>query len=67
MFSRIRDGATRAREEELWKVAEKATAPGETIHKARHRVTAEAVFQAIHAADAYGRKITHTVPRVSYS
>ncbi len=51
----------------LWEVAEKATAPGETIHKARRHVTAEEVFQAILAADTYGREIAQTAPRVAYS
>lgn len=54
-------------EELLWKVAEKATAPGETIHKTRHAVTADEVFQAIRAADAYGRKIATSMPRNRYS
>jgi glycerol dehydrogenase len=54
-------------EETLWQVAEQATAPGETIHKARHPVTVNEVFQAIQAADDYGRKIVTTVPRTPYS
>jgi glycerol dehydrogenase len=54
-------------EETLWQVAERATATGETIHKARHPVTVDAVFHAIRAADDYGRKITATVPRTAYS
>lgn len=54
-------------EEALWMVAKKATVPGETIHKASYRVTADEVVQAIHAADDYGRQISHTVPRAAYS
>jgi glycerol dehydrogenase len=54
-------------EEALWQVAEKATAPSETIHKARHPVTVNEVFHAIQVADDYGRKIATTVPRNTYS
>ncbi len=53
-------------EEALWQVAEKATAPGETIHKARHPITAEEVFHAIRAVDDYGRQIATTIPRTQY-
>jgi len=54
-------------EEALRRVAEKATAPGETIHKARRDVTADDVFRAIQAADAYGRKLSQVVPRSEYT
>lgn len=40
---------------ELMKVAELACAPGETIFNAPVTVTPQAVFEAIKAADAYGR------------
>ena len=60
-------GLSAISEEALRKVAEKATAPGETIHKARRDVTADDVFHAIQAADAYGRKLSHVVPRREYT
>lgn len=54
-------------EEALWKVAEKATAAGETIHKAQRDITTDDVFLAIKAADEYGRTLSHAVPRVEYT
>lgn len=53
-------------DEELWKVAEKATAPGEMIHNVFFDITAEKVFYAMKAADAYGHKISQVVPRLPY-
>ncbi len=41
---------------DLMKVAELACAPGETIHNAPLDVTPKAVFDALKAADAYGRR-----------
>ncbi|MGL5534747.1 MAG: glycerol dehydrogenase, partial [Cetobacterium sp.] len=40
--------------DKLFKVAELATAPGETIHNMPFEVTAEKVLAAILAADNYG-------------
>jgi glycerol dehydrogenase len=43
----------KATDEELYKVGEKATAPGETIHQMPFAVTADDVVQAIKGVDAY--------------
>ncbi|MEM7528223.1 MAG: glycerol dehydrogenase [Pseudomonadota bacterium] len=43
-------------DQDLMRVAEAATAPGETSHNEPAEVTAEAVFWALRAADAEGRR-----------
>ncbi|GEB78010.1 glycerol dehydrogenase [Sporolactobacillus inulinus CASD] len=43
----------KATDEELYKVGEKATAPGETIHQMPFAITADDVVQAIKGVDAY--------------
>ena len=48
-------GLAAVSDEELMKVAEAATAEGETIHNEAGEVTAEAVFRALKATDAIGR------------
>lgn len=53
-------------DEDLWRVAEKATAKEETIHKMPFDVTPENVFYAMKAADEIGKGISKDVPRASY-
>ncbi len=48
-------GAGNVTDEQLMEVAKAASVPGETIHNMPFEVTAEKVFAAIKAADAYGR------------
>ena len=59
-------GLANVTDEELWKVAEKATAPGETIHNEPFEVTPELVFSAIKVADSIGRKVAKLYPRKPY-
>ncbi len=59
-------GLKEVSDEDLWKVAEKAVAPGETIHNEPFEVDAEKVFNAIKVADSLGRKAAKLYPRESY-
>ncbi len=49
-------GLTKVSDEDLMRVAEKACAPGETIHNELGEVTPQKVFMALKAADAEGRR-----------
>jgi glycerol dehydrogenase len=53
-------------EEDLWKVAEKATSEGETIHKMDLEITPEKVYYAMKSADRIGRTISKRIPRALY-
>lgn len=53
-------------EEDLWKVAEKSTTEGETIHKMDLNITAEKVYYAMKSADRIGRNISKNIPRTPY-
>ena len=53
-------GLSNISSEDLWRVSEKTVAEGETIHKMPFKVTAEAVYNAIRAADAIGRAFART-------
>ncbi len=53
-------------DEELWKVAEKVVALGETIHNEPFGVTAEMVFNAIKVADSIERRVAKLYPRELY-
>jgi len=59
-------GLADATDEDLWRVAEKATAEGETIHKMSMKVTPEKVVHAIRATDKIGQKISKEITRASY-
>ena len=48
-------GVTEVTKEKIMAVAEAASVAGETIHNMPFEVTAEKVYAAIMAADAYGR------------
>jgi len=50
-------GLKNVTDEQLWKVAQKATAPGETIHNMYFPVTPEIVFNAMKAVDALGKTV----------
>jgi glycerol dehydrogenase len=60
-------GLADATDEDLWRVAEKATAEGETIHKMSMKVTPEKVFHAIKATDRIGQNISKEITRASYN
>jgi glycerol dehydrogenase len=53
-------------DEDLWKVAEKATDEGETIHKMGLEITPEKVHEAIKSVDRIGRNISKNIPRTPY-
>ncbi|MCJ7608787.1 glycerol dehydrogenase [Candidatus Bathyarchaeota archaeon] len=53
-------GLSNISSEDLWRISEKTVAEGETIHKMPFKVTAEAVYNAIRAADAIGRAFART-------
>ena len=59
-------GLASVSDEDLWKVAEKATAPGETIHNEPFEITPELIFNAIKAADEIGVKVAGQYPREEY-
>jgi glycerol dehydrogenase len=59
-------GLADATDEDLWRVAEKATAEGETIHKMSMKATPEKVVHAIRATDKIGQKISKEITRASY-
>jgi len=54
-------------DEKLWKVTEKATAPGESIHNEPFEASPDKVFRAIREADILGRKYSVLYPRKPYS
>ncbi|MEM0040766.1 MAG: glycerol dehydrogenase, partial [Thermofilum sp.] len=53
-------------EEELLHVAQKALAPGETIHNKYYSIQPEVLAKAFRVVDAIGREVAKTVPRRTF-